>query len=110
MTKAKLRKLVIVLSSIVALSGGFSIEAAYARGGGGGGHAGIGGGFGGHMGGFGGAHFGGGLGMGRGLSHEGMTRMGGLGFHHHRSFGPDVWGPRCGDWLADFNPVCTLPN
>lgn len=106
MTRVKLRKLVIVLSSVVALSGGFGIEAAYARGGGGGGH----GGFGGHMGGFGAAHFGGGLGMGRGLSHEGVTRLGGLGFHHHRSFGPDAWGPRCGDWLADPNPDCTLPN
>ena len=64
MTKSKLHKIAIVLSSLAVLSGGFGIDTAYARGGGGfggGGHIGGfgGGGFGGgHMGGFGGDHIG----------------------------------------------------
>ena len=55
MTKSKLRKIAIVLSSLAVLSVGFGIDTAYARGGGG-----FGGGFGGgHMGGFGGDRMGG---------------------------------------------------
>jgi hypothetical protein len=107
MTKAKLRQLVIILSSVAALTGGLSIETAYARGGGGFGHAGMGGGFG-HMGAFGGTHSTGASGMDRGLGGERMMRSPGLCLHHHREF--DAWGPRCGDWLADPNPDCTLPN
>jgi hypothetical protein len=107
MTRAKLRKLVIILSSVAALTGGLSIETAYARGGGGFGHAGMGGGFG-HMGAFGGTHFSRASGMNRGLAGEGIVRSSGFGLHHHRGF--DAWGPRCGDWLADANPDCTLPN
>jgi hypothetical protein len=107
MTKAKLRELIIVLSSVVALTGGLGVETAYARGGGGFGHAGMGGGFG-HMGEFGGGHFAGGLGIGRGFGREGLVGSARTGLHHHRGF--DSWGPRCGDWLADPNPDCTLPN
>ena len=59
MTKSKLRKIAIVLSSLAVLSGGFSIDTAYARGGGGFGGGGFGGG---HAGGFGGVHMGGGVG------------------------------------------------
>lgn len=110
MTKAKLRKMVIILASVAALTGGLSIETAYARGGGGFGHAGMGGGFGhagmgggfGHMGSFGGPH------LDRGLAGRGIMGSSGLGLHHHREF--DAWGPRCGDWLANANPDCTLPN
>lgn len=116
MTKAKLRKMVIILASVAALTGGLSIETAYARGGGGFGHAGMGGGFGhagmgggfGHMGSFGGPHFTGASGMDRGLAGRGIMGSSGLGLHHHREF--DAWGPRCGDWLANANPDCTLPN
>jgi hypothetical protein len=107
MTKAKLRKMVIILASVAALTGGLSIETAYARGGGGFGHAGMGGGFG-HMGTFGGPHFTGASGMDRGLAGRGIMGSSGLGLHHHREF--DAWGPRCGDWLANANPDCTLPN
>jgi len=107
MTKAKLRKLAIILSSVAALTGSVGIETAYARGGGGFGHAGMGGGFS-HMGGFGGGHFAGGLGIERGFGREGHTGSAGLGLHHYRGF--DAWGPRCGDWLTDPNPDCTLPD
>ena len=48
MTKSKLCKVAILLSSLVVLSGGLGIDTAYARGGGGFG--------GGHIGGFGGGH------------------------------------------------------
>jgi hypothetical protein len=48
------------------------------------------------------------LGIERGFGREGHTGSPGLGLHHHRGF--DAWGPRCGDWLADPNPDCTLPN
>ncbi len=69
MTKSKLRKIAIILSSLAVLSGGFGIDTAFARGGGGFGGGGFGGGhvggFGGvHMGGFGGDHIGGELGGG----------------------------------------------
>ena len=47
MTKSKLRKIAIVLSSLAVLSGSFGIDAAYARGGGGFGGGHMGGGFGG---------------------------------------------------------------
>ena len=59
MTKSKLRKIAIILSSLAVLSGGFGIDTAYARGGGGFGGGGFGGG---HVGGFGGVHMGGGFG------------------------------------------------
>ena len=51
MTKSKLRKIAIVLSALAVLSGGFGIDTAHARGGGGFGGGGFGGG---HIGGFGG--------------------------------------------------------
>jgi hypothetical protein len=130
MTKAMLRKFIIILSSAAALSGGLGADAAYARGGGfGGGHmGGLGGGHmggfgGGHMGGFGGGHMGG-FGGGRvdggfGRSHlSGLGTMGGgfggahaglrmhpgrtgLHFHHRRWFGDYAWGPRC-DYGTDY--------
>ncbi len=59
MTKSKLRKIAIVLSSLAVLSGGFGIDTAFARGGGGFGGGGFGGG---HMGGFAGVHMSGGFG------------------------------------------------
>jgi hypothetical protein len=59
MTKSKLRKIAIILSSLAVISGGFGINTAYARGGGGFGGGGFGGG---HIGGFGGGHMGGGFG------------------------------------------------
>jgi hypothetical protein len=82
MTKATLRKLVIIASSVAALSAGLGIDAAYARGGGGfgGGHGG---------GGFGGGHMGGGLGgghMGRGFG-GGHIRGGFGGGHMSGGFG-----------------------
>jgi hypothetical protein len=89
MTKSKLRKIAIILSSLAVLSGGFGIDTAHARGGGGfggGGHIGGfgGGGFGGsHMGGFGGAHMSGGFGgdhIGEGF--RGSHLGGGFGGEH----------------------------
>jgi hypothetical protein len=82
MTKSKLRKIAIILSSLAVLSGGFGIDTAYARGGGGfggGGHIGgfAGGGFGGgHIGEFGGDHIGGQLGGGHLSGGFGGDRIG----------------------------------
>ncbi len=96
MTKSKLRKIAIVLSTLTVLSGGFGIDAAYARGGGfGGGH--IGGFGGGHMGGFGGIHTGG-IGADHIGSEFGGSHMGG-GFDgiHTGGIGADHIGGEFGD-------------
>jgi hypothetical protein len=77
MTKATLRKFMIILLSAAALSGGLGADAAYARGGGGFGGGHMGGFGGGHMGGFGGGHMGG----------FGGGHTGGFGGGHMGGFG-----------------------
>ena len=105
MTKATLRKFMIMLLSAAALSGGLGADAAYARGGGGFGGGHMGGGFGGgHMGGFGGGHidegFGRshlGIGGGFGGAHAGglgATGLGSLGTEHVRASAENLAGVR----------------
>jgi hypothetical protein len=116
MTKATLRKFMIILLSAAALSGGLGADAAYARGGGGFGGGHMGGGFGGaHMGGgFGGGHGGGfdgghmdpgfgrshlGIGGGFGGAHAGglrATDLGGLGTEHVRASAENHLGALAG--------------
>jgi hypothetical protein len=115
MTKATLRKFMIMLLSAAALSGGLGADAAYARGGGGFGGGHMGGGFGGaHMGGFGGAHGGGfggghmdpgfgrshlGIGGGFGEAHAdrlGATGLGGLRTAHVRASAENHLGALAG--------------
>lgn len=123
MTKATLRKFMIILLSAAALSGGLGADAAYARGGGGFGGGHMGGGFGGaHMGGFGGGHMGGfggghgggfdgghmdpgfgrshlGIGGGFGGAHAGglrATDLGGLGREHVRASAENHLGALAG--------------
>jgi hypothetical protein len=113
MTKATLRKFMIMLLSAAALSGGLGADAAYARGGGGFGAGHMGGGFGGgHTGGFGGGHMGGfggghidegfgrshlGMGGGFGGAHAGglgATGLGSLGTKHVRASAENLAGVR----------------
>jgi hypothetical protein len=82
MTKSKLRKIAIVVSSLVVLSGGLGIDTAYARGGGGFG--------GGHIGGFGGGSVGA---FSTGHIGGGMAGLGGMG-GTHVSFGRSDIGHR----------------
>ena len=74
-----LRKTMIVLATVAALTGGLTVDAfAHGGGGGGGGHGGGFGGGGGHGGGSGGGHFGGGFGGGHfGVGHFGGGHFGG---------------------------------
>jgi hypothetical protein len=104
-----LRKIMIVLATTAALTGGLTAEA-FARGGGG-----HGGGGGGHMGGgFGGARMGGGFGVGhfgngaigRGFAGQHFNRRFGRGF----TFGPG-WDYGCGYGYPYYNPYsCYLPT
>jgi hypothetical protein len=115
MTKATLRKFMIMLLSAAALSGGLGADAAYALGGGGFGAGHMGGGFGGgHMGGFGGGHGGGfdgghidpgfgrsHLGIGGGFGGApagglGATDLGGLGTEHVRASAENHLGALAG--------------
>jgi hypothetical protein len=77
--RTMLRKTMIVLATVAALTGGLTVDAfAHGGGGGGGGHGGGFGGGGGHGGGFGGGHFGGGFGGGHfGGGHFGGGHFGG---------------------------------